>query len=290
MLFIGGIRCLEGASLVTTTKEWTMTERIDDLEKYYSPIEIFDKLAETLFWASAFLSVLILYSSTIKCALLYESLDSYVSVAFIILVVLHSIFVHCNSFYLIPKAENMRRKQLLSDAFGIPLTPEQTKLYYNNEISPSAIKLGVNVLENAFFAKNVCGEMAKKQRVKILIYSIVWFVALSSRSTNLGLILTLTQALFSSEIIFRWIKIEVLRSKNELVYDSLYNLFLNRGNSEDKNILAGILDSFASYESAKASASLKQSSKVFHKLNPILSEEWKRILGQLDFQNAKKKS
>ena len=41
MLFIGGIRCLEGASLVTTTKEWTMTERIDDLEKYFNWTVIF---------------------------------------------------------------------------------------------------------------------------------------------------------------------------------------------------------------------------------------------------------
>lgn len=254
-----------------------MAERIDELEKYYHPIETCEKWAGVLFFVSATLSILILYSNRIE----YQLLIDFISIFFILSVVAYSVLSNFNGFYLIPRAEGLRRKQLLSDAFGVPLTPEQTRLYYNNEVSPSAIRLGANVMENSFFAKKVCSEMAKIERLKIFLYILIWLFAIFYRSTNLNLLLTLTQVLFSGEIIFSWIKVEILRSRNELIYDKLYNLFLNKDSSEDHKLVAGILDSFASYESAKASASIKQSSKVFDRLNPQLTSEWEKIKNQL---------
>ena len=137
----------------------------------------------------------------------------------------------------------------------------------NNEVSPSVIRLGLNVLENSFFAKSICHEMAKFERKKIFIYSFFWLFAIFNRSTYLGLVLTLTQVLFSGDILIRWIRIEVLRVRNEFIYERLYQLYLNRKSSE----VTGILDAFASYEAAKSSASIKQSSKIFNRLNPSLT-------------------
>ncbi len=259
-----------------------MIERVDELEKYYHPIGVCDNWSGRLFFVSAILSVLIPYTSTIENQWLVNS----ASIFFILSVVVYSILVNYNGFYLIPTAENLRRKQLLSDAFGIPLTPEQTRLYYNNKVSPSVMRLGANIMENTFFAKSVCCEMAKKERIKILIYTLVWLSAIFNRSTDLNLLLTLTQVLFSGEIVVRWIKIEVMRSRNESIYEKLYSLFLNRGSSEDHKIVAGILDSFASYESAKASASIKQSSKIFHSLNPNLTKEWNSIKKKLEINDG----
>jgi len=254
-----------------------MNERIDELEKYYSPIAICDGWAKWLFLVSAILSIVILYPSLFP----YPLLENGVKIAFILSVIFHSALVHFNGFHLIPRAENLRRRQLLSNAFGVPLTSEKTQLYYNNEISPSVLKLGGNVMENSFFAKHVCGEMAKDERIKILIYTVLWLIAILNRSTDLGLLLTLTQVLFSSEVIIHWLKTELLRSRNEATYDKLYALFLNKGSSEDQSLTAGILDSFAFYESSKASASIKQSTKIFNRLNPSLTEQWGKIKVQL---------
>lgn len=265
-----------------------MNERIDELEKHYSPIASCDSWAKVAFFVSAMLSIVILYPNFLP----YSFLENWVKIVFILSVIIHSGLVHFNGFYLIPRADSSRRKQLLSDSFGIPLTPEKTQLYYNNEISPSVLKLGGNVMENSFFAKHVCNRMAYKERIKVLFYAFIWLTAIFNRSTDLGLLLTLTQVLFSSEIVIQWLKIEVLRSRNETIYDKLYSLFLNKGSSKAPNLTAGILDAFAYYEASKASASIKQSTKIFNRLNPTLTKQWKEIKIQLsldDSSNMKKK-
>ncbi len=259
-----------------------MTERIDELEKYYTPIERCDNWAWGLFFISAILSVAIPYSNVIQIAWIQNS----ISILFILSVVTHSILSHFNSFYLIPKAESHRRKQLLSNSFAVPLTPERTELYYNNEVSPSVTKLAANVMENSFFAKNICNEMAKKERIKSLIYLIIYLFSILNRRTDLDLILILTQVLFSGDIIFRWIKIEFLRFRNESIYSSLYSLFLHKASAEANRTVAGMLDAFASYESAKASASIKQSSKIFRKLNDSLTREWDNIKDELGINDV----
>lgn len=255
-----------------------MSNRVDQLEKHYSPIETCDKWISRLFWVCAAFSVGVPYVGAMPFVWSQQA----ISILFIVAVVVHSIISHYNSFYLIPTADGLRRKQLLSNAFGVPLTPEKTVEYYNNEITPSVTRLGACILENTFFAKNVCHEMAKKERMKVLTYFLLWIVAISYRSTDLGLILTLTQLLFSGEIFIHWIKIEMLRMRNDAIYNDLYSHFLNRVSPAYLPGIASLLNSFASYESAKASASIKQSSEIFDKLNPKLSAEWAEICKQLE--------
>lgn len=255
-----------------------MNKRIDELEKYYAPIESCDRKAWFAFLMSATLSILIPF---VQIPFLQEG----VSVLFVLFVIAHSVLYHYSGFYLTPRAEHLRRKQLLSDSLGIPLTPEKTKLYYNNEVLPSVIRLGANVMENAFFAKHVCNEMAKTERLKISIYSLVWILAIINRSTDLDFILALTQVLFSAEIVIRWIKIEGLRAQNELIYEKLYSLYLSKNTSKATGVeVVSILDAFASYEAAKSAASIKQSSKIFNKLNSRLTTEWENIRDQLQIK------
>ena len=250
-----------------------MVERIDELEKYYSPIETSDSWASFLFYLGALFSITIPYSNLIQIPWIEQA----ISALFIVIVVSHSVVSHYSGFHLIPIAENLRRKQLLSNSLGIPLTTEKTHLYYNNEVSPSVIRLGANVTENSFFAKNVCSEMAKNERIKIFIYALVWLFSIANRSTDLNIILTLTQVLFSGDILIRWLKLEILRTRNESIYNQLYSLFLNKSTSTTVTFVAGILDAFASYEAAKASASIKQSSRIFNKLNKELTVKWNEI-------------
>lgn len=260
-----------------------MTERVDELEKYYNPIEICDRWTFSLFLTSAILSVAIPYSDDIQIT----GLQKLIVIFFILSVLTHSIISHYNSYHLIPKAESLRRKQLLSNSFAVPLTPERTELYYNNEVSPSVTRLAANIMENSFFAKNVGDEMAKKERNRILIYFVIYLFSILNRSTDLNLVLILTQVLFSGDIFFRYVKIEILRFRNDSIYNRLYDLFLHRASSEADRMVAGMLDAFASYESAKASASIKQSSKIFHKLNSKLTVEWGNIKDELGIKDVK---
>ena len=254
-----------------------MTGRIDEIEIHYKPIEGCDRWIFWLFLVSAILSVVILYSDFTQD----EGIQNLIIIFFILAVLSHSSLTYVNRFYLIPKAESLRRKQLLSNSFSVPLTPERTERYYNNDVSPSVTRLAANVMENSFFAKNVCGEMAKMERIRILVYLVIYLVSITYRSTDLNLILILTQVLFSGDMFFRYLNIEILRFRNNAIYNDLYNLFLHRESSEPNNMVASMLDAFASYESAKASASIKQSSKIFDKLNSRLTLDWDKIKDKL---------
>ncbi|MFW6146360.1 MAG: hypothetical protein ACOC7R_03405 [Planctomycetota bacterium] len=54
---------------------------------------------------------------------------------------------------------------MVSDSFGRPLIPEKTQ-GDNNPLAPSMDRLGACVLENAFFGKHMCQEMAKRERMR----------------------------------------------------------------------------------------------------------------------------
>lgn len=255
-------------------------ERIDGLDHYYKPIEETEFLSSVLFCASAALSVVVLYSRHIP----FQSMQDVPMLLFAGCVVVHLVLTLYLKFYLIPIAEGRRRKQLLTNSFDVPLTSEQTRAYYNNPLAPSIRRLGANVLENSFFAKAVCGEMAVRERVKVLIYFIVWFFAALWPGTPLDMLVIVTQTVFSGEILARLVSIEVLRHRNEVLYGELYTEFLHKVDFNSSTGTACILDAFATYEAAKASAALKQSTRIFTALNPDLTRQWKEITEQLGME------
>lgn len=257
-------------------------KRVDGLERYYKPIERFEKWTSVLFWLSAILSIVALYSQLIP----WKSFQDVPTLVFSASVVLHLVLSLYVRFHLIPEAERKRRKQLLSDSFGVPLTPEQTQAYYNNPLAPSIRRLGANVLENSFFAKAICGSMAIRERIKILFYITFWLLAALWRSTPLGLLVVITQIVFSGEIISKLVCLEILRHRNEELFEELYHEFLHKVDFRSPTGTACILDAFATYEAAKAAAALKQSSSVFNRLNPRLSREWDNICERLNMNDG----
>lgn len=248
-------------------------ERIDEIDRYYKPIERLNLWTFRVFWISAALSVIVLYAGFVP----WIHAKSMATILFVFSVVLHLALTLYLRFNLIPNAEEKRRKQLLSDSFGIPLTPEQTQKYYNNPLVPSIKRLGANILENSFYAKAICGRMAVHERIRILGYLSLWLIAIFWRDTPIDFLVILTQTVFSGELIGRLISLELLRHRNENLFEELYREFLNQIDFNSPSGTACILDAFASYESAKASATLKQSTKIFSEMNPQLIEEWDSI-------------
>lgn len=257
-------------------------ERVDGLEHYYRPIERCEKWMSILFWASALLSVTVLYSELIPS----QEWRDVPTVLFSASVVLHLVLSLYVRFHLIPEAEGKRRKQLLSDSFDVPLTPEQTQAYYNNPLAPSIQRLGANVLENSFFAKSVCGKMAVQERIKVLVYFVLWLFAAFWRNTPLGLLVVVTQTVFSGEIIAKLVCIEMLRHRNEDLFEELYHEFLHKVDFQSPTGTACILDAFATYEAAKAAAAIKQSTSVFNEMNSRLTQEWDDICDRLGMRDG----
>ncbi|MGH0631919.1 hypothetical protein [Bacillus pacificus] len=252
-----------------------MTQRQDSLDKYYNIVDKIKNVSSTLFWFNAVISLGVFFVNG------NVALKNTLTIVFIVTTVAYFIVDNYLSISLIPNIEDKRRKHLLSNSFGIPLDNETTNKYYNNDINPSIIKLGINVMENALFAKNVTDKMAKKERIIIFLYLISWLLCLLLRNNNLEFISIVSQTLFASTILSSWLKLEVLRYQTQTIYDELYRLFLTTGIKNSNKQMPYILDAFVKYEAAKAYSGVKQSTKIFKKINHEVSLEWEQVKQQL---------
>ena len=251
-------------------------ERVDEVSRYYTPAVKLERIGAYLFWINASLSLGILFLEELP-----SLLQSIISPAFLVCVLIQFVVSQINRFYLIPKAERMRREQMLSDAFGTPLSHDKTSLYYNNDYSPSIQRLGANTMENALFSSEVAAKMLVSKRVLIGVYLVVWILVFSLRDINLDIIIWITQIVFSGEIIVQWLSLEVLRIRQERTYEKLHSHFLHEIGGNSERAVATILDSFVAYETAKAAASYLLSIKVFNELNPKLTRKWERVRSEL---------
>lgn len=250
--------------------------RIDEVSQYYRPATIVELIGAVLFWVIVLLSLWMPYSEKSV-----DFVQPILQVAFIVMVFVYFVISQTVRFYLVPRAERMRRKQMLSDAFGAPLSHDKTSLYYNNEYSPSVQRLGANAMENSLFSKEIAARMLSKIRWVTGGYIALWLLAFTLRHNNLEILIWITQIVFSGEIIARWLNLEVLRLRHERIYDQLHAHFLHNIGATSHRSIATVLDSFVEYESAKSSAGLLLSTKVFNILNPELTKKWSQIRQEL---------
>lgn len=259
------------------------TERVDEVSQHYEAARKLDTACGILFYVLMVVSFTVLFPERLGTTGTDVLKGSFLMLS----VFLFGAFL-VSKLWLVPSAERVRRKQLLADAFGTPLTPETTHKYYNNKFSPSHQRLAANVLENAFFGKEVSGKMLPKVRWVTGAYLFSWLGVLVFRYGSMDTILWITQIVFSADIAAYWLSLETLRSRHNRVYEDLYEHFLHGHGEEEAKAKASILDSFATYESAKAVAGILLSTKVFERENPKLSKDWdglRKRLG-LDEQNA----
>lgn len=259
----------------------TNAERVDEISQYYAPVIKLGKISELIFWIYVALSFVIPYSASI----FGETTTDIIQICFLLLVLGYFSISQISSLYYFPRAEFERRKQLLSNSFGVPLSCDNTERYYNNEFAPSIKRLGANTMENAFFSEAIASKMLRRRRVIIVGYIVVWFIVLAIRHSSLELISWITQLVFSGEIIAEWLKLEILRFRCKKMYQELYDYFRFRSEHDSHNGIATVMNAFATYESAKSDAGIMLSTSDFYELNPILSERWNKIRQKLNMNN-----
>lgn len=259
----------------------TNTERVDEISQYYNPIIKLGKISELIFWIYIFISFIIPYSASI----FGKTTTDILQICFLLLVLGYFGISQISSLYYFPQAEFERRKQLLSNSFGVPLSCDNTERYYNNEFAPSIKRLGANTMENAFFSEAIASKMLGRRRIIIVGYTVAWLIVLAIRHSSLELISWITQLVFSGEIIVDWLKLEILRFRCKKMYQELYNYFRFQVEQDSPNGTATVMNAFATYESAKSDAGIMLSTSDFYELNPILSERWNEIRQKLNMNS-----
>ena len=256
----------------------TNTERVDEISQYYSPVIKLEKISESIFWIDVVLSLIIPYSALI----VGETIKDILQIFFLILVLGYFGISQISSLYFFPKAEFERRKQLLSNSFGVPFSSENTEKYYNNNLDPSIKRLGANTMENTLFSKAIALKMLERRRIIISIYLVAWITAILIRHDSLEIIAWITQLVFSGEIIAEWLKLEIFRFRCKQMYQELYDYFRLKSEQDSLNGIATVLNAYATYEAAKSDAGILLSKKDFNELNPTLSKKWEKICQKLN--------
>ena len=248
--------------------------KIDPIRKrYYRPLEIAESSSDWLFLLVAALSILALAVERTTYPRLYDLVQG----AFVVGVLALFFLGLGIRLYWTPRADDKRRQQLLSNSFAVALTHEQTSGYYNNDQTNPLRRLCASLLENSFFSKNVTLKMAHGERIRVAVYALIWIVALLNRATDLALAAAMAQAVFSEQIISRWVRLEWLRMRFERVYEHLYRLVQTTTNFNKEEFRVRVLEAFGEYETGKGYGGITLSARIFERLNPSLSLEWAEI-------------
>lgn len=240
-------------------------------DNYFDAVQKTEKATNWLFYLNALLSF---------CTLLVEQKthpNVYDAVLFIFCISVIVMFVlgMMLRLYLTPRAEDKRRQDFFSSAFNVNLIPQQTDGYYNNDSKDPIKRIAAQVLESSLFSKEIALRMARRERVKVAVYTLIWLVLLFNRQTDLGWIVVVSQAIFSEQILSRLFRLEWLRIRCERTFEDVYRLFQTKPSTMQFN--AHAMDALSMYETAKANAGVTLSSNIFDDLNPTLSAEWEIV-------------
>ena len=252
------------------------TQRVDEVGQYYQPVKTIEKINGILFWINVLLSFLMPYAPSF----LGKTWTSIFQAIFLALVLVYFLLSQASSLFLLPRAEEMRRKQMLANAFATPISIEKTVLYYNNTYAPSVDRLGANTMENALFSQAIADKMLSGRRIRTICYMLMWFIIFAIRHENLEVLTWITQFTFSAEILNIWLRLEILRFRCQKVFEDLHSYFMTQKQNPTLDV-AIVLNSFVAYESAKSNAGVLLSSRDFNQLNTSLSQKWEEIRQRL---------
>ena len=174
--------------------------------------------------------------------------------------------------YFMPHAQESRLKDFFSHAYKIPLSDELTNGYYNNEENTPIRRIAVQTLENSFYSKDTISQMAKTERIKVIVYGILWFAAILNRNTDLAWVAIGAQIIFSEQLISRWLHVEWLNRQFETIYNDLFKLLKNVTKKINSEMLA--LEITTKYEIAKSCGQITLSKKIFERRKKENDKKW----------------
>ena len=241
--------------------------------EYFAPLIAADRVAGLLFVLSAVLSLVVLLLDKEQNPTAYQGAQ----VSFITAVIALFVTNIAIRLYFFPRAQLARYRDFVAHAYGKFVTYKKTVAYYNNAATTPTARTAAQILESAFFTKNNLNKCTVAERAKISVYLLAWTIALVNRTTELELLSVGAQAVFSEQLLSRWLRFEHFRGEAEKIFQELYRL-CQQSRSNLDSIGAEYL---GRYEILKATTSYSLSTRVFEKNNLKWNAEWESIRATL---------
>jgi len=243
--------------------------------KFYRPLERAESLGDFLFYAGAAASL----GPLVLDRQLYPGTYDVLLALFVVFALAAFINGLAIRLYLFPRAEDERRKDFVSNAFGLSLTTERTIGYYNNDQTDPLLRAGLATMESAYFSREVLRLMLRGWRIRVGLYLLIWLAALLYRGAPPDWIATAAQVLFSENILAAWARMEWLHNRHERIYDGLYQLF--KAKPKQDRLRAMAMNAAMSYDAGKWGAGVVLSEKVFSGHRQALTANWETIRADL---------
>lgn len=259
-----------------------MAEKDTVGEEFYTSVRRSDTVGECAFYFGIPISIAIFFKDSAWLASVigerYSVLfDEVLPSMFLVLTLFLFFQSIIHRLYFLPRAEDARRANILTDGFGVPMSEEETVGYYNNELLEPIPRLAANCMESAFFTKKLTRRMLTKSRAFSLVYLLGYGFLLTTRSVELAVVELIAGILFSEYVLARWLRLEFLFRRSETVYEKLRELFAWSSTKRDNLWDARVISAFTLYESTKAISAVSIPEKLFSAMNPSLSAEWDKI-------------
>ncbi|ORX43895.1 hypothetical protein BCR36DRAFT_459213, partial [Piromyces finnis] len=248
----------------------------DDVGKLFKRVDTLENITDFLFYINLVVSGITIIEFEYQD--LFFIINILTSLTYILL-------TNFNDIYYKNVAENERRKVFIKDSFNVAITDKTTSRdYYNNEEKESIKKMGLNTFENVFFTKFIVKKMTIFESLKAFVI-IVLFVFLLVEVKNLEFLVLITQTVFSSEHLFKYVKFCYFKLHVVRIYRKLREVFVVNPPSNENVFIVNILDSTMDYECLKFYCKVSLSFRIYKKYNEKLNKEWDNI-----YENAKKNS
>ncbi len=255
----------------------------DGVGSLYNQVNQWSIGASFAFWTSLVVSMLSLVLEKHQLNQAFNNLATTICILSSAIYGLISYHIRLNLF---PQAEQVRRKLLLSDSFGVALLPEKTVNYYNNPCPSSVARLGLNAMESAFFTSTICSSMYKRAMLKSGLCVITLVLACLNRDTPLSVISWVFQGVMSVYVIGRFKHIGFLLKESKEVYEQLYTVYTNKIFLYSPEGRVSLIEAFGKYEAAKAYAGICLNTDDYDRLNPSLTVQWEHIVTTLELSPA----
>jgi len=239
--------------------------REDPVEGTYMTAERVESNADLLGWLSvaAFLAYVVLHARL-------NEFESVAKLGFVGLASLSILLSFYFRFALQPEADKARRLLLLSDSFGIPLTPEHQQDYYTSSRERSTKRLLHSLCEDTFFYPRLLAHDLPKPVMLVLLMVIGLSISLRQGSPELVELFAVL-LLFSDLGLARLIRmVWMIRELRRLHEECYHSLVLPRPVPLEVEALRLMTE----YESIKSRGGVRGSDRTFKKLNPTLTTQW----------------
>ena len=242
----------------------------------YKIVDIIKKIIDWVFWLIFFLSVLPTILNSLKPGI---AIDDYINVANIILILLFFVLDIVVDYVLLPQAGDKRRDDFIDNSFGTKFSTNSSVEYFDNEeLTIGIYKAAANLFENCFFTLSLANQITIKRIVlPALVLLTIWALAFYGFK-EMPFALSLLQVLFSTNILGSLIRHLILLNRLNTIQDGWINIFqIADFRTHPDNYRPLVYRNWLRYEALHSKIPANIPIKVFNKLNPKLTEDWKKL-------------